>query len=65
MSTTGPLTRATRPTTAVAGWSAGAVRVIFVSFLMVYLLERASAPPTISAICCVISAWRALLRRRV
>ena len=30
---------------------------IFVSFLMVYLLdERASAPPTISAICCVISA---------
>ena len=27
--------------------------------------DRASAPPTISAICCVISAWRALLRRRV
>ncbi len=32
----------------------------------VYLPDaRASAPPTISAICCVISACRALLRRRV
>src|SRR5690606_2253037 len=38
----------------------------FVSFLRVCQLDAsASAPPTISAICWVMSAWRALLRRRV
>src|SRR5690606_38059968 len=40
-----------------ASRSCGGGGHIFVSFLMVYLLaERASAPPAISAICCVSSA---------
>jgi len=69
MSTTGPVTRAMRPTPAlvVGAFSAGAVVVMGSSlFLGAYFAEtRASAPPTISEICWVISAWRALFASRV
>ena len=52
-STTGPITRATRPCASV-------------SSAMSHSLEaRASAPPTISMISVVISSWRARLACRV
>ena len=65
MSTTGPVTRAMRPTPAsfLPGAVAMAVSVMIAfRWRVAYLAEeRASAPPTISEICWVISDWRALL----
>ncbi len=68
MSTTGPVTRAMRPTAPAVDSATGAVAVsviLSLSFLDYFLATSASAPPTISEICCVISAWRALFARRV
>ncbi len=48
---------------------AGALSAVFVAMGVLFLgaiwTPRASAPPTISEICWVISAWRALFARRV
>ena len=55
-STTGPVTRATRPMPVVV--SVVAVMVFLDSYADA---ESASAPPTISLISWVISAWRAWL----
>src|SRR5690606_3058684 len=98
MSTTGPVTRATRPTppSCTAGvdaagfvplvdfvaagflaagffaagfFAAGFLSVValamFGPLLGVRYFTSASAPPTISEICWVISAWRALFASRV
>ena len=57
---------AASPSRRVSAVVAVGVIVFVFSFVWSYLPDAsASAPPTISAICCVISAWRALLRRRV
>jgi len=75
MSTTGPITRAIRPTPgarSAAAVSEAAVRVMSSLASLVLALDagcqleaRASAPETISLISWVISAWRAVLARRV
>ena len=71
MSTTGPVTRAMRPTApaAVDGRDRRGCGVSHVSLSSAkgcYLADdSASAPPTISEICWVISDWRALFARRV
>jgi hypothetical protein len=59
MSTTGPVTRTMRPTFSVASatgaWVLSAVAMSLFSSVSSYFTS-ASAPPTISLICCVISA---------
>ena len=60
-STTGPVTRATRPTPVVVSVVA-VISFLFLRFRIRWsYAERASAPPTISLISWVISAWRAWL----